>query len=382
MARTKPAERGMGYKQVPGITASTAGPYIPLAQAVGKCQWLRPDMPVLVDNLVPHVAQDGLKFKPAVLSSVAAALNQRILRGGPKKVSSVRDKIAELLARYQVVDELKNLSGVDYSEALGCNIHGPEAERVWDELVRAKPARAPYKNVGWDLYDLVARLHPPKAKGSHVYRPQSGQQGQVDPTADLADASQDDDAAVAPDSAPSSPRRGSSPDTDFNLYGPDDDDTPPPPPRGGGAGAAAVPVPTPAAARAATAAPDAARTPIALKRRASSTATPASSKRARNGAVEAAEIMRESVRDFGKVLADSSNALADAIRPQVAASPVRRKRAMDLLEEKDAGWLSVQQGILLGEMFESSIKADMYLEWNARGSPRRRAWVAHTLGLP
>ncbi|EJD33246.1 hypothetical protein AURDEDRAFT_74698, partial [Auricularia subglabra TFB-10046 SS5] len=123
-------------------------------------------------------------------------------------------------------------------------------------------------------------------------------------------------------------------------------------------------------------------TPVSLKRPASTTATPASSKRARNGAVEAAEIMRDSVRDFGKVLADSSNVLAAAIRPQVDASPLRRKRALDVLNEKDLDWLSVSQGMQLGEMFEHTTKADMYLEWNSRGSPRRKAWVAHTLGLP
>ncbi|EJD36040.1 hypothetical protein AURDEDRAFT_74666, partial [Auricularia subglabra TFB-10046 SS5] len=139
MARSKPAARGMGYKQVPGITASTVGPYIPPAQAQGKCQWLRPDMDILVTYLVPYVAGDGLKFKPAVLNGAADALNQCILRGGRKKATSVRDKISDLLTRYQVVEELKGLSGVDYSEALGCNIHRPEAERVWEDLVRAKP---------------------------------------------------------------------------------------------------------------------------------------------------------------------------------------------------------------------------------------------------
>lgn len=382
----------MGYRQVPGITAAYAGPYIPLAQALGKCQWLRPDIEVMVDSLCPYVPGDGLKFKNPAINAATQALNAHIIRGGPKKTSSVRDKVAELTGRFHVVDELMNLSGVDYSEELGCNIHGPEAERVWAELVRAKPARAPFKNVGWDLYDTIARLRPGKAKGSHTYRPKSGTQGQPDLSASLAVSSQADGATDSSDSDSahdSPPRDGSptwdieedTPEASLELEGVPAEDASHAPPSAPTRTPSRTPARTPAPAPAA-AANNAARTPASLKRRSSSSATSAPSKRARSGPVEAAEIMRESVRDFGQLIVDSSNVLADAVRPQVDASPVRRKRAFAVLNAKDSEWLDMDNTLLLGEQFADSIKADTYLEWDSQGTPKRRAWVARALKLP
>jgi hypothetical protein len=50
----------------------------------------------LIEYLEPHVAGDGVKFKPAVINKATEHLNTKIIRGGLKKASTVGNKIKEV----------------------------------------------------------------------------------------------------------------------------------------------------------------------------------------------------------------------------------------------------------------------------------------------
>lgn len=88
--------RGIGYRRSPKWTRDFSGPYIPLEKATGNAAWTLPDIVRLVNFLERHVGADGVKFKPAQYRDAADDLNQHIVVGGPKKDSSVKDKLREV----------------------------------------------------------------------------------------------------------------------------------------------------------------------------------------------------------------------------------------------------------------------------------------------
>ncbi|KAJ3726827.1 hypothetical protein C8R42DRAFT_532241, partial [Lentinula raphanica] len=122
---------------------------------------------VLTAFLKDHVsgAGDGNKFKPAVYRAAADHLNQKIIKGGCKKWTSVQDKVSDLLQIYKAVDYLKNYtSGLHWDDDLGMNV-GPSEESIWEEIITAHPECIPFKKSGWEIFNDVGELRPEKAKG-------------------------------------------------------------------------------------------------------------------------------------------------------------------------------------------------------------------------
>ncbi|EJD49866.1 hypothetical protein AURDEDRAFT_58737, partial [Auricularia subglabra TFB-10046 SS5] len=128
-------DKGICYRNIDGIGRTTAGPYIPEAVAEGNAVWTLPDILVLVDVLSKEVPGDGGVYKGPAIKKAKAALNLRILRGGPKSEKGVKDKVRDLINHHRGEVKCKAQSGFTWSDEFGCNIQTPEEASVWDDFV-------------------------------------------------------------------------------------------------------------------------------------------------------------------------------------------------------------------------------------------------------
>ncbi|KAI9456115.1 hypothetical protein BJY52DRAFT_1224349 [Lactarius psammicola] len=129
---------------------------------------------------VPRCARDGHKLTVANQKIVTKQLNEKIVVGGKKKLSSVQNKLNDV---FQTVNILENRAlGVMYTEMSGCNIMTLEEDATWEVLSLQYPNVAPFQNCGWEIYEDVKKLCPNKAKGTHLFYPSNGTQGMRDPT--------------------------------------------------------------------------------------------------------------------------------------------------------------------------------------------------------
>ncbi|THU87689.1 hypothetical protein K435DRAFT_618402, partial [Dendrothele bispora CBS 962.96] len=116
--------------------------------------------------------------------------------------------------------------------------------------------------------------------------------------------------------------------------------------------------------------------PVSAKRSADSTELN-SVKHARVTPGEGLLAIGKAVKGFGEVFEASMNRLA----PKLDASPLRRHTAMELVDEKES-WLSTTRQEELGDLLgDNTRKADMYIHWATRETPKRKSWVARTLNL-
>ncbi|KAJ7834273.1 hypothetical protein B0H13DRAFT_1653367 [Mycena leptocephala] len=169
---------GIGYKHYDDIDVDTIPTYKPAEEVPEKANavWTLLCCITLIEYLEPHVAGDGVKFKPAVINKATEHLNTKIIRGGLKKASTVGNKMKELKDIYQAVTYLKTRSGGSWDDDFGANIMTDADELVWAGIVASRPNCTPFKHAGWKLYDFE-RLDPAKPKGSNAFRPSLEQQG-------------------------------------------------------------------------------------------------------------------------------------------------------------------------------------------------------------
>ncbi|THU75904.1 hypothetical protein K435DRAFT_706155, partial [Dendrothele bispora CBS 962.96] len=100
-------------------------------------------------------------------------------------------------------------------------------------------------------------------------------------------------------------------------------------------------------------------------------------KRSRLTTGEGLQSISNAVTEFSGVFCATVSRLA----PQIEASPLRRRAAMDLADKKE-DWLSEVRQEELGDLLsEDTRKADAYMTWASRGTPKRKSWVVRTLKL-
>ncbi|THU80409.1 hypothetical protein K435DRAFT_695761, partial [Dendrothele bispora CBS 962.96] len=75
------------------------------------------------------------------------------------------------------------------------------------------------------------------------------------------------------------------------------------------------------------------------------------------------------------------HATISPLAPQLEASPLRQRAAMDLADKKK-DWLSKVCQEELGDLLsEDTHKADAYITWASCGTPKCKSWVVRTLKL-
>ncbi|KAF8124194.1 hypothetical protein EV363DRAFT_1403307 [Boletus edulis] len=137
-----------------------------------SASWSDSDVECLIDQVVSRWAEggDGMNFKAPFWKSIAESNKlANPTKGAPKTKSSCKEKWSRLKKTFKAVHSLTTLSsGLTYSLESGANI-GPSDELVWEELVRANGAVAPFKNKGWKFYDKMKVIMPTNSSGTNRF---------------------------------------------------------------------------------------------------------------------------------------------------------------------------------------------------------------------
>ncbi|KAK1217150.1 hypothetical protein PQX77_020204 [Marasmius sp. AFHP31] len=294
----------------------------------------------------------------------------------------------------QAVDYLKNnTSGLHWDDDCGANITTPDEERVWNAIVLSRPNCYPFKNSGWELYDAVLKLHPEKQKGDSRYSAARGVIGPhqpppllqpsvppVDIPIDPALLAEDEEVLSRREVAPA---RSQSPDWDeaqmendmsagTALPDPESPSSSPPSPATPPSSAAPPSLPSPTKPTTPTPTPK----PVSAKRSFDGQQL-GSVKRAKVTPGEGLTAISNAIGEFSGVFQSSMERMA----PRMDPSPLRRRKAMETADEKDSSWLSMDRQLELGSLLETTVKADTYMHWVTRGTPKRKRWVASALRL-
>jgi hypothetical protein len=100
MAKKSDKARGFCYKPFPHVNQSSLHPYIDPSTVHDSTQavWTIQCMLNLISFTVPHLAStgDGHKLTVANQKIVAKQLNEKIIVGGKKKLSSVQNKLNDV----------------------------------------------------------------------------------------------------------------------------------------------------------------------------------------------------------------------------------------------------------------------------------------------
>ncbi|KAG1884550.1 hypothetical protein F4604DRAFT_1509613, partial [Suillus subluteus] len=124
----------------------------------------------LIAFLATHKAEagDNTTFKNSVYSDASKHLNALYptYRGAAKSQSSCKTKWNNLKKSYNVVKDIKSLSGFAWSDEHGAGVT-PETSGAWDAhaRVRAHPLSKPFAHKGFPHYAAVEALMPSAAKG-------------------------------------------------------------------------------------------------------------------------------------------------------------------------------------------------------------------------
>ncbi|KAF8199338.1 hypothetical protein K438DRAFT_1583362 [Mycena galopus ATCC 62051] len=127
MKKAKAGHNGLGYTHFDSITVTSHPPYKdPSTIAAGaNAQWVLTDLVNMASFLESQVSADGNKYKAPVLRELTKYLNDRIVRGGFKKVDGVRQKLADIMVIYRGVTYLKTRSGGSWDDELNASVTEP-----------------------------------------------------------------------------------------------------------------------------------------------------------------------------------------------------------------------------------------------------------------
>ncbi|KAJ7737142.1 hypothetical protein DFH07DRAFT_699384, partial [Mycena maculata] len=95
--------------------------------------WTNLDHITCLEFLIEHKAEagDGRNFKIKTFYEVAIVVNAVRSKGGPKTANACQTKYAALKKLYQLVLEIKNVSGWSWDEHRGVNV-SPATQGTWD----------------------------------------------------------------------------------------------------------------------------------------------------------------------------------------------------------------------------------------------------------
>ncbi|KAG1888611.1 hypothetical protein F4604DRAFT_1915625 [Suillus subluteus] len=127
----------------------------------------------LIAFLATHKAEagDNTTFKNSVYSDASKHLNALypIYRDAAKSQSSCKTKWNNLKKSYNVIKDIKLLSGFVWSDEHGAGVT-PETSGAWDAHAKAHPLSKPFPHKGFPHYAAVEALMPSTTKGKFVTR--------------------------------------------------------------------------------------------------------------------------------------------------------------------------------------------------------------------
>ncbi|KIK13050.1 hypothetical protein PISMIDRAFT_119671, partial [Pisolithus microcarpus 441] len=104
-----------------------------------------------------------MNFKATFWNAASDALSNPS-KGGPKTSKVCKEKWKRLRKTFEVIECIKNTSGLTYLRELGANV-GLESEAVWNDFIKIHKDANSFRNRGWPHYDKMKQLMPSKGKG-------------------------------------------------------------------------------------------------------------------------------------------------------------------------------------------------------------------------
>ncbi|KIO02040.1 hypothetical protein M404DRAFT_106798, partial [Pisolithus tinctorius Marx 270] len=131
-----------------------------------KASWNPAEVDVLIKYLHHHrfEAGDNGNFKSNLYTSAAAHISEFLTEGLPKTRDMVKNKwvshISNIRRIYHDIEGYCLKSGCHWDNMCGAGVQGTFDEQVFDDCVKTFPQIRPFKQSGWQYYNLVADIIP------------------------------------------------------------------------------------------------------------------------------------------------------------------------------------------------------------------------------
>ncbi|KIN96155.1 hypothetical protein M404DRAFT_163979, partial [Pisolithus tinctorius Marx 270] len=128
-----------------------------------KASWNPAEVDALIKYLHRHrfEAGDNGNFKSNLYTSAAAHISEFLTEGPPKTRDMVKNKWVSHIRRiYHDIEGYRLKSGHHWDNTRGAGVQGTFDEQVFDDCVKTFPQIRPFKQSGWQYYNLVADIIP------------------------------------------------------------------------------------------------------------------------------------------------------------------------------------------------------------------------------
>ncbi|KIM60935.1 hypothetical protein SCLCIDRAFT_123214, partial [Scleroderma citrinum Foug A] len=113
-------------------------------------------------------AGDGANFAKKHFIGAAQHLkdNFTVKRGGEKTANASHTKWGNLKEDFYAVQSIKSASGLSWCDTNGAGME--KTDTVWVGFVKVFKHAEHFRNKGFPLYDIIEKMVPAQAKGTHV----------------------------------------------------------------------------------------------------------------------------------------------------------------------------------------------------------------------
>ncbi|KIK11733.1 hypothetical protein PISMIDRAFT_122166, partial [Pisolithus microcarpus 441] len=128
-----------------------------------KASWNDQEVHALIHYLHEHRAEagDNGNFKNSTYHSASQYIAQYHTSGPAKSAAMVKNKWVSHIRRiYQDVEGFRAKSGCHWDNAQGAGISGKLDEEVFENYAKIHPLICPFRNRGWEYYDLLLDIIP------------------------------------------------------------------------------------------------------------------------------------------------------------------------------------------------------------------------------
>ncbi|KAI6033550.1 hypothetical protein BKA83DRAFT_4486639 [Pisolithus microcarpus] len=124
-------------------------------------------------SMPPRSSGDNGNFKSSTYHSAAQHITQHLTSGPMKTAAMVRNKwLSHIQKIYQDLEGFHTKSGHHWDNTCGAGVQGKFDKEVFEDYVKNHPLISPFKNSGWEFYDLMLNIMPNgAAHGTNAFTP-------------------------------------------------------------------------------------------------------------------------------------------------------------------------------------------------------------------
>ncbi|KIK19919.1 hypothetical protein PISMIDRAFT_106746 [Pisolithus microcarpus 441] len=140
-----------------------------------KASWNDTEVCVLIHYLHQHRAKagDNGNFKSSTYHSTIQHIAQHLTSGPMKTAAMVRNKwLSHIQKIYQDLEGFHTKSGHHWDNTCGAGVQGKFDKEVFEDYAKNHLLIQPFKNSGWEFYDLMLNIMPNSAAcGTNAFTP-------------------------------------------------------------------------------------------------------------------------------------------------------------------------------------------------------------------